>query len=129
MVRNIAAEPKSFGADGRRHYPVDRAHLARQTLGDPGLELEVLRMFNDGLAVYFGRIEGSTTVDDLVRNLHTLKGAAAGIGATAIAELARTAEDELRAGAPVNPERIDDIEIAVTECRTWISDLIAASGE
>jgi HPt (histidine-containing phosphotransfer) domain-containing protein len=100
------------------------AHLARQTMGDHGLQNEVLRMFDTMSQVYFSRLETSTNVDELLRHLHTLKGAAAGMGALRIAELARTAETDLRGGMPVNPERIDDIEMAVQECCAFISELL-----
>jgi HPt (histidine-containing phosphotransfer) domain-containing protein len=106
--------------------PIDIEHLSRQTLGDPGLEFEVLRLFDEMSRVYYERLESSTTVDDLLRNLHTLKGAAAGVGAFGIAELARVAETELRAGAPVNPERIDDLDMAVQEVSAFIGERLKA---
>src|SRR5690348_2711311 len=87
--------------------PIDLEFLGRQTLNDQGLEQEVLRLFDEISHTYFERLEKSTTVSDLMRNLHTLRGAAAGVGAFALAELARVAETELREGGPVNPERID----------------------
>jgi HPt (histidine-containing phosphotransfer) domain-containing protein len=102
--------------------PIDLDHLSRQTLGDHGLEQEVLRLFDEMSHVYYKRLEVSTTVDELLRNLHTLKGAAAGIGAFGLAELARVAEVELRAGGPVNPERIDDLAMAVQEVSAFIGD-------
>ena len=102
--------------------PIDMEHLHRQTLGDPGLEEEVLRLFDQMTHTYYERLEVSTTVDDLIRNLHTLRGAAAGVGAFALAELARVAESELRNGAPVNPERIDDLALAVQEVSAFIGD-------
>lgn len=131
MVRSTAAQPntRALEAANSRYRPIDMMHLARQTLGDKGLELEVLRMFDEAASVYFGRIERSTTVEELLRNLHTIKGAAAGIGATAVASLAATAERELREGAPVNPERIHDLEIAVSECRAWIEELLSIEPE
>ena len=107
--------------------PIDMDHLSRQTLGDPGLEDEVLRLFEEMTRVYYERLEGSTTVDDLLTNLHTIKGAAAGVGAFALAELARVAETELREGAPVNPERIDDLAIAVQEVSSFISERLKAN--
>ena len=55
--------------------------------------------------------------------------AAAGIGAVAIRDLSQLAEQELRAGMPVNPERIDDIEMAVVECSAWIEDLLERESE
>ena len=107
--------------------PIDMEHLSRQTLGDPGLQEEVLRLFDEMSHVYVERLEVSTTVDELLRNLHTIKGAAAGIGAFGLAELARVAEAELRAGAPVNPERIDDLAIAAQEVSAFIGDQLSAA--
>jgi hypothetical protein len=100
-------------------------HLSRQTLGDSGLQSEVLRLFADAMRVYYGRLELSTTRNDLMVNLHALRGAAAGVGALGLARLARTAEDELRTGAPVDPERVHDIGIAVGELEAFIVPLIA----
>jgi HPt (histidine-containing phosphotransfer) domain-containing protein len=117
-----AVEIEALEPEIRR--PIDMDHLSRQTLGDPGLELEVLRMFDAMSHTYYARLENSTNVEDLLRNLHTLKGAAAGIGAFGLAELARVAETELRDGAPVNPERIDDLGVAVEEVSTFIGDRI-----
>jgi HPt (histidine-containing phosphotransfer) domain-containing protein len=104
--------------------PIDLDFLRRQTLGDSGLEQEVLRLFDEMSQAYFERIETSTNVADLLASLHTLKGAAAGVGARALAELARVAETELREGAQVNPERIEDLHMAVQEVSAFITDRI-----
>lgn len=125
MVQGTAVRPAAGASRPRhRHQPIDRVHLARQAMGDKGLECEVLRMFDTMSRACFIRLETSTTVDDLLRHLHTLKGAAAGVGAWGIADLARTAEEELRAGGLVNPERIDDIDMAVQECSAYIGELL-----
>ncbi len=126
MARQSAREPRHGTAarSSDAHGPVDMTHLAQQTLGDKGLEQEVLRMFDESSRVYFERIERATSVDELMRHLHTLKGAAAGVGARAIAELARTAEDELKQGKHVNPERIEDLHMAVVECSEWIERVV-----
>lgn len=55
--------------------PIDRVHLARQTLGDPSLASEVLHMYNEMAVTYFARLEGATNRNDLMINLHALKGA------------------------------------------------------
>jgi HPt (histidine-containing phosphotransfer) domain-containing protein len=107
--------------------PIDLTHLKKQTLGDPGLELEVLRLFDEMSHVYYSRLEASTTVADLLANLHTLKGAASGIGAFGLAELARVAETELRDGAAVNPERIEDLHLAVEELSSFIHARLKAA--
>ena len=105
--------------------PIDMEHLGNQTLDDPGLQEEVLRLYARMSQVYLGRIEDSTTIQTLVESLHTLKSAAAGIGAWGVRDLAKRAEDELRSGSPVNPEHIEDIAVAVTECVVFIDRLLA----
>jgi HPt (histidine-containing phosphotransfer) domain-containing protein len=107
--------------------PIDGDYLRRQTLGDAALEAEVLRLFDQMARVYYGRLETSTDLEALLMHLHTLKGAAAGIGAIGLTELARVAEAELLAGAPVNPERIDDIGMALQEVCGFIADRLAAA--
>ena len=90
MRGQSAAKAHPTGASSRQiRGPIDLDHLRRQTLGDSGLEMEVLRLFDEMTHVYYGRLESSTTVSDLLANLHTLKGAAAGVGAFGLAELAR----------------------------------------
>ncbi len=113
-----------LGEGSRPHIrgPIDLEHLSRQTLSDPGLEAEVLRLFDRMSHTYYERLEVSTTVDELLRNFHALKGAAAGVGAFGLAELARVAEQELREGGPVNPERIDDLALAVQEVSEFIEN-------
>ena len=111
-------------AVGRPRRPLDMVHLAKQTLGDWGIEVEVLRMFDQMSKVYFGRLETSANLADLMLHLHSLKGASAGVGAWGIRDLAKLAEDELRAGLPVNPERIDDIGMAVEEVSAFIGELL-----
>jgi len=108
----------------RAHGPIDMEHLSRQALGDPGLQDEVLRLYARMSQVYLGRIEASTTLQMLLEHLHTMKSAAAGIGAWGVRDLAKQAEDDLRAGQPVNPERIEDIAVAVAECINFIDGMV-----
>jgi HPt (histidine-containing phosphotransfer) domain-containing protein len=105
------------------HEPIDMDHLQRQSLGDSGLQEEILRLYRDMAAIYFSRIEQSANATELAEHLHTLKSAAAGIGAWTVRDLTRAAEDDLR-GGKVDPERIDDIEMAVNECAAFITDLL-----
>ncbi len=101
--------------------PIDLAFLAAQTLYDTGLEGEVLRLFDEMVHVYFARLETSRTVPDLLGNLHTIKGAAAGVGAKQLAQTAAFAEASLRAGQPVDPEQIEDIGMLVEEVSAFIA--------
>lgn len=117
------AGPQAFASEPQ-HTPIDLDHLSRQALGDPGLTDEVLRLYATMAQVYLGRIENSTSTAELIEHLHTLKSAAAGIGAWTVRDLAKRAEDALRGGAPVNPEHIEDIAVAVAECDQFISTLV-----
>jgi chemotaxis protein histidine kinase CheA len=110
---------------GRATRPIDMMHLAKQALGDPGLELEILRAYSETMARHVDRLEQSTTVPDLLHNLHTIKGASVGVGAWSLAEHAHVMTTELNAGEPVNPERVEDIRMAVEEVQTFIADRIA----
>lgn len=125
MSRNNAVET---GQDAplrdRSHTPIDMDHLDQQSLGDPGLKDEVLRLYSQMSQVYLDRLERSTSIPSLLEHLHTLKSAAAGIGAWGVRDLAKRAEDDLRAGNPVNPEHVQYIAVAVGECQDFIAGLI-----
>ncbi len=127
MVRNTAVKAGAGSASrDLSHAPIDMDHLDQQSLGDPGLRDEVLRLYAQMSGVYLGRIEESTSIPLLLEHLHTLKSAAAGIGAWGVRDLARRAEDALRTGEPVNPEHIRDIAAAVADCQAFIADLVSA---
>ncbi len=73
--------------------PIDFEHLARMTLGDSGLECEVLTMF---VAQSTGLLDRLTPLPPEAGNLaHTLKGSARAIGAFAVAEAASRLETAL----------------------------------
>jgi hypothetical protein len=122
----LGARPDAPRAE-QAHGPIDMEHLGRQALGDPGLQDEVLRLYARMSQIYLGRIEDSTSVAMLLEHLHTLKSAAAGIGAWGIRDLAKHTEDELRAGSPVDPGRIEDIANAVHGCIAFIDALVDAT--
>lgn len=123
MARSLEALfPAAYEAAARRR-PIDLVHLAKQALGDWALECEVLRMFDEVAESYFRRLEASTSVDELLMNLHALKGASSGVGAWGIVDICKLAEHEVRDG-DVNPERIDDIGMVVEEARAFIAELL-----
>jgi hypothetical protein len=127
MGRNTAVARGSGTAPRRpSHGPIDMDHLDQQSLGDPGLRDEVLRLYSQMSGVYLGRIEDSTSIPLLLEHLHTLKSAASGIGAWGVRDLTKRAEDDLRAGNPVNPEYIQDIALAVADCQAFIAELVSA---
>ena len=76
---------------GRRSQSIDLAHLARMTLGERGLEAEVLALFDRQAAVLLARM-GDSTPAAVAAFAHTLKGSARGIGAWRVAEAADAVE-------------------------------------
>lgn len=109
----------------RSMRPIDLVHLAKQCLGDENLELEILRLFDTTVKTYFGRLELAANYDDLALNLHSIKGAASGVGAWTIADIAKGCEAELQAGRPLTTERIADLGMAVEECRSFITRMLS----
>ena len=77
--------------------PIDLEHLNRYTGGDRGLNAEILKLFEDQCAATLARLEdlarddgaGGKTWHELT---HTLKGAARGVGAFGLADIAAEAE-------------------------------------
>ncbi len=72
--------------------PVDLVHLSRLTMGDKDLELDVLKMFLAQIPSYLEMIKSASTKDEIYNAAHTVKGAAANVGAFPLANLARDAE-------------------------------------
>jgi HPt (histidine-containing phosphotransfer) domain-containing protein len=72
--------------------PVDLVYLSRQTMGDPGLEAEVLRIFLTQARVCLEAWKQA--LNDAARKeaAHALKGSARAIGAFALADHAAAAE-------------------------------------
>lgn len=116
--------PEPTVNDAPRERVIDLVHLARQTLGDPGLEQEVLRIFAAASRSYCDGVRNAESSGVLKINLHSLKGASAGIGAFGLADIARTAEKELRETGTVCDEMRADIGFAVEETNTYISALL-----
>jgi len=85
-VKNSKANPE-VRADSR---PFDRAHLDRMTHGDRALAREVLRLFDSQAERQLEAMASADNAKARADAAHTLKGAARGVGAFAVA---RTAED------------------------------------
>ena len=75
-----------------RTEPVDRQHLARYTLGDIGLENEVLELFASQLPSLIEGLKDAPTARERYVAAHTLKGSSRAIGAWKLAALAEDAE-------------------------------------
>lgn len=126
MAQRAFVETTPHESPKRPMRPVDLVHLAKQCLGDENLELEILRLFETTLVTYFGRLKLASGFDDLAINLHSIKGASAGVGAWGIADLAAALEKDLRGGRPLAPERIDDLGMEIEEVRDFIARMLAS---
>lgn len=97
--------------------PIDLAHLGNQTMGDSALEAEVLGMFVTQSQVYLKMMHCSD-IETRIRAAHSLKGAARGIGAFTLAELASELEE-------VRHEGYDRVTAEVENVVAYISSLQA----
>jgi HPt (histidine-containing phosphotransfer) domain-containing protein len=82
---------------------IDMAHLARMTLGERGLEREVLALFDRQADMLLPRIrDGAPPL--AAASAHTLKGSAVGIGAFRVARAAEAVEqaEDAAFGAAIN---------------------------
>jgi HPt (histidine-containing phosphotransfer) domain-containing protein len=104
--------------------PIDTEHLQRMTLGDAGLEREVLAMFS-GQAVRL-MLELAAPSSDRGALVHTLKGSARAIGAFRVAEAAEFLEAALRQGGDPS-EALDALADAVAGARMAIEEILRRS--
>jgi HPt (histidine-containing phosphotransfer) domain-containing protein len=104
--------------------PIDFEHLKRMTLGDAGLEQEVLAMFAAQSAQLIGRL--ADLPEDAPTLAHTLKGSARAIGAFAVADAAARLEAVL-AGSDDPSDRLSDLCEAVDLARTAIEAVLRRS--
>jgi HPt (histidine-containing phosphotransfer) domain-containing protein len=99
------------------HHPIDLTHLRRMTLGDAGLEREVLGMFLKQTDSVLGALAGLPP--DAAALAHTLKGSARAIGAFGVAERASALEGALRDGRDI-AQAFAALDAAVDEARSAI---------
>jgi len=105
--------------------PIDRLHLAKQALGDPGLEIEILRAFGEVVERHFDRLKRAGSTSEMLQQLQTLKTASVGVGAWSLAEHAHIIEGEIRAGEPLTRERLEDLDFCIEEVRGFIAGQVA----
>jgi len=105
---------------------VDFAVLEATTGGDDGISEEVLGLFAQQAALWSPMLD---VRDEGWRDaVHTLRGAAAGIGAGALAEACQTAEAADKAEAPPLLERVHDaLEIALADVAAYRHELMLRS--
>ena len=104
--------------------PIDFDHLKRMTLGDDGLEQEVLAMFSAQSAKLIATL--ATGSADAGALAHTLKGSARAIGAFGVADAAARLEAALASGAGQS-ERLAELRDAVALAQTAIEATLRRS--
>lgn len=72
--------------------PVDMAHLARYTLGNRALDIEILGLFLQQAPETIGRLTAAADHKAWREAAHSLKGSARGVGAWHLGDLAQAAE-------------------------------------
>ena len=108
--------------------PIDFDHLQRMTLGDAGLEQEVLTMFSAQSAKLVHTLAAMPA--DASALAHTLKGSARAIGAFGVAEAAERLEAAIQDGtgpAQELAELIAELDEAITLARTAIDAMLRRS--
>lgn len=104
--------------------PIDFEHLKRMTLGDTGLEREVLAMFSGQSASLLGALAALPA--DTAALAHTLKGSARAIGAFAVADAAARLETAIADGADPSGT-LAELGDAIAQARAVIETVLRRS--
>jgi len=105
--------------------PIDVAHLARMTLGDPSLEREVLQLYDRQAEMLLARMQQAAPAA-AAAYAHTLKGSSSGIGAWKVARAAEAVElSAAKHGADI-ASAIASLGAAVGEVRIVVAELLRA---
>jgi HPt (histidine-containing phosphotransfer) domain-containing protein len=104
--------------------PIDFEHLSRMTLGDAGLEQEVLAMFSAQSAKLIGALAAMPA--DAPALAHTLKGSARAIGAMAVADAAARLEAAISAGFDPT-STLAELDDAIAQTRAVIEAVLRRS--
>jgi len=123
LTEAVGGDGQAASADGAP--AIDRAHLKRMTFGDRGLERELLELFDRQATILLARICDSEAAT-FAALAHTLKGSAAGIGATGVAAAAAGAEAAAAAAPAERAAAIARLSAAVERARPEITALLQA---
>ncbi len=108
---------------------IDLEHLARYTGGERQLNEEVLRLFDDQVGRMVGELNGLLTSRDNKRwreVTHSIKGAARGVGAFEMGNLAAHAEPVDPANSPAARDVIEKLESEARTIHAFHPDLSGA---
>jgi HPt (histidine-containing phosphotransfer) domain-containing protein len=109
--------------------PIDLEHLARYTGGDKALNSEILRLFDGQISDMVTQLNAVRALSDAKRwreITHTIKGAARGVGAFGMGEMAAAAEPVDPANGEKAMEAIKTLEGEAETVRAFIRTYLAA---
>jgi HPt (histidine-containing phosphotransfer) domain-containing protein len=104
--------------------PIDIAHLKRMTLGDAGLEREVLAMFGRQAVGLIDALAGLPA--DAAELAHTLNGSARAIGAFGVADATEALEAAMRDGGEPS-QAMAALQHAVAHARSAVDAMLRRS--
>lgn len=112
--------PQAPVLDNLQLTPIDLKHLRRYTLGDAGLEREILDLFFAQLPTTIAALAGAADQKEWKMAAHTLKGSGRAVGAWRIARIAEQAEYSQGLANPAQVgETIRLLEAAAQEAREF----------
>jgi HPt (histidine-containing phosphotransfer) domain-containing protein len=126
MVKSSGTSIKMVPSPAAAPPAIDMEHLSHMTLGERGLEIEVLRLFERQADLLLARMrevgpEGVATL------AHTLSGSAKGIGAWRVAAAAEATECAVKQSTPLDPA-MAGLAASVDEARRAIAGLLDVAG-
>ena len=120
MNQHLSIADARFVATIDGEAPLDLTHLFRMTLGDHGLEREVLALFDQQVDILIGRM-AAVDPSCVAALAHTIKGSARGIGAWPVARAAEAVES----APPAEREpAVAALAAAAGEARAAIADIL-----
>ena len=127
MLKLKASQDAADPVTGR---PIDLVHLSRQSLGDRGLERELLQLFDRQAEQIIARLGSDLGAGDRRwrRDLsHTLAGSARAVGALRVGQAASAYEEALFSSASDRELKIlrDELSTEVLAAREAIAELLA----
>jgi HPt (histidine-containing phosphotransfer) domain-containing protein len=102
--------------------PFDLEHLQRVTHGDRALAGELLRLFDGQAEKQLAAIQTAASDSARAGAAHTLKGAAKGVGAFAVADAAEAIES---ADATALPPALERLRAKVADARRVLPSILA----
>lgn len=127
LMENVAAAAE---ADQMEDRPIDLVHLARQSLGDRDLEIELLNLFDRQAEQIMARLKSECGGGDRRWRhdlSHTLKGSARAVGAARVARAAQAYEALLYGTASDDAlqQAVALLDEKVAEAQARIRELVA----